>query len=96
MDTFPKQVKLRNGTAELSLMAASDAADVLEFAKHLPAHDQMFLRRDILQPEVVEAWVKNIEADTTISVLARSDGQLMGYGTSIWAATGRATLPSCG
>lgn len=81
MDTFPKQANLKEGVAELSLMAADDAPDILEFAKNLPSHDLMFLRRDILQPEVVAAWVRNIEADNTISVLARGAGQIMGYGT---------------
>ncbi len=81
MNSFPKQIKLKNQQVSLSLMSALDAADILEFAADLSAHDQLFLRRDILQPEVVEGWVKNIEADNTISVLARGDGDLMGYGT---------------
>jgi len=81
LDTFPKQAKLKSSTATLSLMTAEDIADILEFAKNLPAHDLMFLRRDILQPEVVEAWVENIEADNAISVLARNGDQIMGYGT---------------
>ncbi|RLA44577.1 MAG: GNAT family N-acetyltransferase [Gammaproteobacteria bacterium] len=81
MDTFPKEVELRNGNASLHLMSAQDSSDMLAFAKTLPAHDLLFLRRDILQPKVVESWVKKIETGANITIIAAIDGNIVGYGT---------------
>ncbi len=81
METFPKQVELRNGQASLHLMSGQDNADMLAFAKTLPPHDLLFLRSDILQPRVIEAWVKKIESGKNISVIATIDGEIIGYGT---------------
>jgi len=63
------------------LMARSDTAAFLAFAKSLRAEDLMFLRLDITQPETVENWVKNIEEGRTITVLARDGDAIIGYGT---------------
>lgn len=81
MDTFPKDVNLKNCTASLSLMSDKDAAEIQAFASQLPAHDLMFLRRDIVRPEIVESWVEKIKTGKNISVLARIDGDIIGYGT---------------
>jgi len=81
LETFPKDVELRNGQASLHLMSDQDAANMLAFAQTLPAHDLMFLRRDILQPHVIESWVKKIESGKNITVIATAGGKIMGYGT---------------
>ena len=81
METFPKEVELRNGQASLHLMSAQDATDMQVFATTLPAHDLMFLRRDILQPRVIDTWVKKIEAGANITIIATIDGAIVGYGT---------------
>jgi len=81
LDTFPKDVKLRNGQGSLHLMSAQDATDIQAFAKTLPAHDLMFLRRDILQPKVITSWVKKIEAGANTTIIATVDGAIVGYGT---------------
>lgn len=81
METFPKDAKLRNAQASLHLMSEEDSKDMLVFAKTLPAHDLMFLRRDILQPHVIESWVKKIESGKNISVIAAVDDEIIGYGT---------------
>ncbi len=81
METFPKQIELRNGQASLHLMSEQDKDDMLAFAKTLPPHDLMFLRRDILKPRVIDSWVKKIEYGKNISVIANIDDEIIGYGT---------------
>lgn len=81
MDTFPKEVELRNGKASLHLMSEQDATAMLAFAKTLPAHDLMFLRRDILKPRVIDSWIRKIESGKNISVIATIDNEIIGYGT---------------
>ncbi len=81
MTTFPKEVDLRSGKASLSLMSAGDAVEIQTFAASLPAHDLMFLRRDIVKPEVVDSWLKKIDSGINVTVIARIDATIVGYGT---------------
>lgn len=59
-------------------MTAADSEAVLEFARSLPTHDLLFLRRDITQPRVVAAWVEEIERGTIVSLVAIRDRQVVG------------------
>lgn len=81
METFPKSVQLRKGTAALRLMSRDDGDEMLSFARGLPAHDLMFLRRNITSAEGVAGWVEKIEAGLTATIIAEIDGHIVGYGT---------------
>jgi L-amino acid N-acyltransferase YncA len=63
---------------ELRLMSAGDAEETLAFAAALPAHDLLFLQRDIRNPKVVAAWIAAIGSGTITSVLAVADGKVCG------------------
>jgi L-amino acid N-acyltransferase YncA len=70
-------------------MAAGDKAAMLDFARELPAHDLMFLQRDITDPGEMDEWIREIEAGETTTVLAvLADGRVGGY-----AAVQRSRLP---
>ncbi len=81
LETFPKTVELNKGVVSLHLMSRADEQEMVAFARALPAHDLMFLRRDITQQEVVAAWVDKIESGGTVSAIAERDGEMIGYGT---------------
>ena len=56
---------------QLRLMTAADRDAVLAFARALPEHDLLFLRRDITQPKVVDAWIRELDSGAGfVSVLA--------------------------
>jgi len=79
---FPRTVKARDGRPiTLRLMEASDTDEILTFARSLPPDDLLFLRSDITLPEVAHQWVRDIEEDRTITVLAEDGGKLAGYGS---------------
>ena len=66
----------------LRLMTRGDAEAMLAFARNLPEHDLLFLRRDITQPDQVEAWLWRIEAGVTTSLLLiDEDSDIAGYAT---------------
>lgn len=66
----------------LRLMDADDGDGMLAFARGLPEHDLLFLRRDITQVEQVETWVQRLEAEVTTSLLVLDkDGGIAGYAT---------------
>lgn len=59
-------------------MVDTDKAAVLEFARALPSHDLLFLRRDITQAKVVEAWIDATQAGAFDTLLAEKDGDVIG------------------
>lgn len=48
----------------------TDAAALARFAASVPAHDLLFLARDIRQPKVLEAWLKGQHEGTIASLIA--------------------------
>lgn len=77
--TYPWQTAISGVEITLRLMEPADRDDILAFARALPDHDLMFLRIDITEPKVVDDWVENIEKGRTITILAESEGTIVGY-----------------
>ena len=63
---------------EVRAMTADDVPAILAFAAQLPVTDLLFLQRDIRVEKVVTAWAKQNERGLIRSLLAFSDGQLIG------------------
>ena len=81
--SYPRTI-ICNGTAiEFRHMTPADEAAVLDFARKLPVHDLLFLPRDISEPRVLSAWIKEIERGSIISLLAVRSGQVVGCGTVV-------------
>jgi L-amino acid N-acyltransferase YncA len=78
---YPREVDVRGSRVTLREMTGSDGSIALAFARALPAHDLLFLRRDITQPEAIEIWLNGIARGRITSVLAESDGKVQGYAT---------------
>jgi RimJ/RimL family protein N-acetyltransferase len=78
LSRFPRVLELEGGDVELRMMTPADEAAVMTFARELPAHDLLFLRRDITQPKVLSAWTKELEAGTITSLVAMRDGRVLG------------------
>src|SRR5271163_338104 len=81
--SYPRRVATEAGEIEFRLMSQADEAAVLEFAQKLPVHDLLFLPRNISQPKVLSAWVKEIERGAITSLLAVKDGRVVGCGTVV-------------
>jgi RimJ/RimL family protein N-acetyltransferase len=81
--TFPRRVKTEAGEIEFRLMSPADEAAVLDFAQKLPTHDLLFLPRNISEPKVLAAWVKEIERGAITSLLAVKEGRVVGCGTLV-------------
>jgi RimJ/RimL family protein N-acetyltransferase len=72
--SLPRPITCGGSTLELARMAPGDGAALAAFAAALPAHDLLFLRRDISQPKVIAAWMQAI-AEGRLHSLAASDAQ---------------------
>ena len=85
MNGLPKGLYRMNETVSLNgaefvlrKMTPSDRDGLLAFAKALAPHDLLFLRRDITQSKVVEAWIEATEAGAFATLLAEKDGVIVG------------------
>ena len=81
--SYPRMIDTDAGRIELRLMTAADEAAVLAFARSLPVHDLLFLPRNISEPKVLSAWVKEIDRGAIISLLALKEGRVVGCGTIV-------------
>jgi GNAT superfamily N-acetyltransferase len=83
MRSYPRRVTTDAGDIEFRLMAQADEAAVLDFAQKLPLHDLLFLPRNISEPKVLAAWIKEIERGAITSLLAVMAGRVVGCGTLV-------------
>ncbi len=77
---YPRKLNVGGTAVKLRYMNAADGKAALEFARALPIHDLLFLRRDITHPEVIDNWVSGIERGRSVTVIAERDGAVLGYG----------------
>ena len=79
---LPRVVRLSDGTDMwLRLLSRLDREAFLRFTQSLPEHDLLFLRIDITDPEVVDAWLDNIDLERILTIVAERDGHIYGYGS---------------
>jgi RimJ/RimL family protein N-acetyltransferase len=79
--TYPWTTSVKDQSITIRLMNPEDGKALLAFAQSLPADDLLFLSIDITRPEVIEGWARNIEAGRAKTVLAETNGKLIGHGT---------------
>ena len=76
--TYPRTVYVADDAFEMRYMVPSDEAAVSTFARALPPHDLLFMRRDITAPKVMAAWLQGIENGTLTTLLATKGGIVRG------------------
>jgi ribosomal protein S18 acetylase RimI-like enzyme len=81
--SYPLHVATEAGDVEFRMMEPADEAAVLAFARALPTHDLLFLPRNISEPKVLSAWIKEIERGSILSLLAVKSGRVVGCGTIV-------------
>ena len=81
--SYPRQVASDAGTFTIRPMITADEAAMLAFAQALPVHDLLFLPRDISQPKVLAAWIKEIERGELTSLLAVRGDSVLGCGALV-------------
>lgn len=75
---YPKTTQMGDESVVLRLPEIGDAEAILAFANSLPGHDLLYLRRDISQRPVVDAWLESVADGESLSLLAEQDGSLIG------------------
>ncbi len=78
LEALPRQVPCGDVAVELRLMTPRDEAAVLAFAQALPEHDLLFLPRNIAEPKVLAAWMREAERGTLTTLLALRQAEVVG------------------
>ena len=79
--TYPVTHSAGNHEVTLRLMTAGDKDAVLAFARTLPEHDLLFLRRDITQEPVMQDWLSELQSGEVVTILALKASEVVGYAT---------------
>jgi RimJ/RimL family protein N-acetyltransferase len=77
-ERYPRKIDTERGAITLRVMTPADEGAVLNFARSLPPHDLLFLRRDITNEKVLSAWVRQLEAGEITSLLAFDGDEIVG------------------
>ena len=78
MSEFPLNVDCKGTPVRLNRFQAGDMAAVEAFAQGVPAHDLLFLGRDIQHPKVIKAWAESIIEGDIVSLLAWAGDTVVG------------------
>ena len=79
--SYPVTHKAGNKDVTLRLMTTADKPGILAFARALPEHDLLFLRRDITEDAAVDDWVNEMKSGEIVTILAEYKGDIVGYAT---------------
>ncbi|MEX2229479.1 MAG: GNAT family N-acetyltransferase [Dehalococcoidia bacterium] len=77
---LPRRITLGTTALTLRPMTSGDGEAMLAFARSLPPHDLLFLRRDITNADVVDQWLDDLD-DGVTTVLATAGDRIHGYAT---------------
>lgn len=78
MSDYPKTIECNGTSITLVPFEAIHLGAVRAFAQSLPAHDLLFLARDIQHPKVVNAWIDSIADGEITSLIALDGDQVVG------------------
>ncbi len=82
LEGFPQVMTLRDGTViTVRPMEAEDGPGLLEFFRSLPDEDRLFLKEDVTRPETIDRFVKGLNYDSVIPLLAFHEGRVVGDAT---------------
>jgi len=82
LEGFPQNVALRDGVAVvIKPLDVEEAPAVLKFYRSLPEEDRLFLRDDVTKPEWLRRFVARIESGEIVSLVAETDGRIVGEAT---------------
>ncbi len=79
---LPRTLRLSDGSeTTLRTLRRTDREAMLAFTASLPEHDLLFLRIDITDADVIDAWLDNVDLGSIVTIIAERGGRILGYGS---------------
>ncbi len=76
--SWPRRVECGGVPIDISRMSSADRGALVGFVAGLPAHDLLFVPRDIGHPKVVDAWMRALDRGDVTSLIARDGDAVVG------------------
>lgn len=78
MSRYPKDITLKDGTdIVLRLMVREDEDKLLKFFRSVPDEDRIFLADDVTNRAVIRKWVRELDYERVLPILAEKDGDII-------------------
>jgi L-amino acid N-acyltransferase YncA len=78
---YPADFNFGGERVTIRPLEQGDREAILTFARSLPEHDLLFMRRDITKAENVDAWLHDVAIGTYSSLVAAVGTEIVGYAT---------------
>lgn len=80
--TYPKAVKLKDGSSVLIRPLAHDDFDqLLSFFQALPEGDRIFLRHNVSDPAIVRKWTQQLDLEHVVPLVAVDGDRIVANGS---------------
>lgn len=86
LKNFPTQAVLPRSKIQLAVrpLEVGDAQGLLEFFNRVPEEDRHFLKEDVTSPEVINGWVRHMDFNTVLPLVAVVDDEIVADATLHW------------
>jgi L-amino acid N-acyltransferase YncA len=82
METYPKAIRLRDGTAaDLRPLQEEDKGRLLRFFQRIPESERYYLKENVTSPEVILGWTSNVDFDRVVPIVAVAGDEIIADGT---------------
>jgi ribosomal protein S18 acetylase RimI-like enzyme len=78
---YPLQATLKDKAYTLRVMTVEDGPLLMAFARDLPPHDTLYMRRDLSSQRGMDSWIGDIEDGVIHSLLAEDADGVAGFST---------------
>lgn len=83
---YPKEVQLRDQVKVVVRTLAEDDGDaLLKFFLSIPEEERYYLKHEVTAPATIERWVKNLDFNRILPLVATEDGRIVGEAVLIRA-----------
>lgn len=81
MGQYPCEVVLNDNPYTVRVMTVDDGDALMQFARDLPPHDTLYMRRDLTSESGIRSWIEDIRAGFIHSLLAEDSDGVAGFST---------------
>ncbi len=78
---YPITAKLGGQSYRIRTMTSDDGDALMAFARELPPHDTLYMRRDITRQSAIDSWLKALREGVIYSLLAEDNAGICGNST---------------
>lgn len=76
--SYPRRIACGDSQLDIARLSRGDRDALVALIATLPAHDLLFLKRDISHPKVIDAWMGKLDAGAVTSLAAWQDRAMVG------------------